>query len=174
MANQTDDHTIIQLNFEPALKVYQEIVEQHDGRLFSEHEFIELAKTYPFGIDRLDDEVLVRDPLTFEQDSLVCVGKIPENTMLYILSGKSDNLLEAVATATKQKLTNTTQRQGIVFDCIGRKIFLEDKFNTELTSICQALGDNSAVFGALVLGEIASGQSGSISFHNKTAVVAIT
>lgn len=62
--------------------------------------------------------------------------------------------------------------QGLLFDCISRQLFLEQDFSKELEGISDALGCNN-LLGALVLGEIASGPSGVIHFHNKTAVTAV-
>lgn len=173
LANQVDDNRIIQLNFEPAAHLYKRVVEQHDGRLFEEHEFFELAKTYPFGLERLDDDILVRDPVTIEQDSLICVGKVPENTMLYILKGEGEKLVSAAVAAVKNTVKQHTPATGILFDCISRKLFLEDNFAQELGDMSTTLQAESPLVGALVLGEIASGLSGAIHFHNKTAVMAV-
>ena len=172
LANEVDDNRIIQLNFQPALDVYQKVVEQFDGRQFSEYDFFELAKAYPFGLERLDDDLLVRDPVTVEQDSLVCVGKVPENTMLYILKGQNANLITAAVDAVKHVVKKNGSDQGLLFDCISRQLFLEDEFAQELQGVSSALG-RSELIGALVLGEIASGISGAIHFHNKTAVTAV-
>ena len=178
LANQVDDNVIEQLNFQPALKVYQEVVERNSGVLFSEHEFFDIAKTYPFGIERLDDDVLVRDPITCQQNNMVCVGKIPENTMLYILRGEADNLISASVSAVQHVLTlhsaTHTFYDGFLFDCISRQLFLQDRFVEELQGISDVIDPNKAIIGALVLGEIASGPSGSINFHNKTAVTAVS
>jgi hypothetical protein len=173
LANQVDDNRILQLNFQPALQVYKDVVEQHDGRLFIDHDFFDLSKTYPFGLERLDDDLLVRDPVTCEGDSLVCVGKVPENTMLYILNGQPENLVHAAVKAVKSKTAELPNTQGVLFDCISRKLFLEDDFGSELQQISSTLSSEPNLFGALVLGEISSGQSGAIHFHNKTAVVAL-
>jgi hypothetical protein len=174
LANQVDDNRILQLNFEPAAYLYKSVVEKYDGRLFEDHEFFELARTYPFGLERLDDDILVRDPVTIENDSLVCVGKVPENTMLYILKGEDDKLISAAVAAVKNTVKQHTPSTGLLFDCISRKLFLTDKFDQELGEMSAALGDNSVLIGALVLGEIASGLSGTIYFHNKTAVMAVS
>lgn len=174
LANQVDDNRIIQLNFEPAAHLYKSVVEKHDGRLFKDHEFFELAKTYPFGLERLDDDLLVRDPVTIENESLVCVGKVPENTMLYILKGENSKLVSAAVSAIKNTVKQDAPTVGLLFDCISRKLFLQDEFAQELDGMSAALGSDNSLIGALVLGEIASSLSGSIHFHNKTAVMAIS
>ncbi|WP_158972444.1 FIST signal transduction protein [Paraglaciecola sp. L3A3] len=174
LANQVDDNHIVQLNFQPALEVYQQVVEEHSGKKFSDHEFFDLAKTYPFGIERLDDDLLVRESLTFEETSLVCVGRVPENVMLYILGGQPQQLINAAANAVEIHAKKSTISQAMLFDCAGRKLFLADEFDSELEQITSSLNSKNKLFGALVLGEIASGQCGGIHFHNKTAVIAMT
>lgn len=174
LANQVDDNRILQLNFEPAANLYKRVVEKHDGRLFKDNAFFELAKTYPFGLERLDDELLVRDPVTIENDSLVCVGKVPENTMLYILKGENEKLVSKAVSAVENTVQNEVPAVGLLFDCISRKLFLQSEFEQELGGMSAALGADSLMVGALVLGEIASSVSGSIHFHNRTAVMAIS
>lgn len=173
LANQVDDNQILQLNFQPAFDVYSEVVEKHAGRSFTDDNFFELAKSFPFGIDRLDDDLLVRDPLTCDEKSMVCVGKIPENTMLYILNADSTKLINAAANAVTSVSTGDPYQCGLLFDCISRQLFLEEQFNEELEQISQQLDPQAKLFGALVLGEIASSKYGAINFHNKTAVVAL-
>ena len=178
LANQVDGNVVEQLNFQPALEVYQQVIEHHSGLKFSEHEFFAIAKTYPFGIERLDDDVLVRDPITCEQNHMVCVGKIPDNTMLYILHGEADNLISASVNAVQEVLSEYsathTFYDGFLFDCISRQLFLEDRFVEELQGISSTVNENQAIIGVLVLGEIASGAAGSINFHNKTAVTVLS
>jgi hypothetical protein len=62
---------------------------------------------------------------------------------------------------------------ALIFDCISRKLFLQEEFAAELSGICNAFPTPQLSIGALVLGEIATGLSGSINFHNKTAVTAV-
>jgi hypothetical protein len=178
LANQVDDNQIEQLNFQPALTVYQEIVEQHSGMQFSEHAFFDIAKTYPFGIERLDDDVLVRDPITVSENTVVCVGRIPDNTMLYILSGEAQRLItasiESVHNAAAQLPAEEIVHEGFLFDCISRQLFLQDKFVEELDGISHSVNQDTPILGVLVLGEVASGASGTINFHNKTAVTALS
>ena len=94
--------------------------------------------------------------------------------MLYILKGEDDKLISAAVAAVKNTVKQHTPSTGLLFDCISRQLFLTDKFDQELGEMSAALGDNSVLIGALVLGEIASGLSGTIHFHNKTAVMAVS
>ncbi len=173
LANQVDDNQILQLNFEPAYQVYKDVIERHDARELDTENFFEIASSYPFGLERLDEKLLVRDPITVHDQALVCVGRVPENTMLYILKGHADSLIEAAASAIQEKTVSKDIQATLLFDCISRKLFLGDKFTQELHKIRHTLGENTPLFGALALGEIASGKAGGIDLHNKTAVAAI-
>ncbi|MFC3121407.1 FIST signal transduction protein [Agaribacter flavus] len=173
LANQVDDNQILQLNFEPAVDVYREVIKRFDGRDIDSDNFFEIATNYPFGLERLDEKLLVRDPITLNDKALVCVGRVPESTMLYILKGDPNNLISAAAKAIEDKLQNQAASSALLFDCISRKLFLEDEFAQELQGINNSLGENTSLFGALVLGEIASNKAGGIDLHNKTAVTAI-
>ncbi|MEO9947480.1 FIST C-terminal domain-containing protein [Paraglaciecola sp.] len=172
LANEVDDNKIIQLNFQPAFEVYEDVIDKFENKSFTANEFFEVAKTYPFGIERLDDDVLVRDPISVEENSLVCVGKVPENTLLYILKGDNKKLVAAAVNAVEEATQATVKEQGLLFDCVSRHLFLENEFKDELKGITSAF-NNSALLGVLVLGEIASSASGAIHFHNKTAVTAV-
>jgi hypothetical protein len=177
LANLVDDNRIIELNFQSAAQVYQETVEQHSELSFTDDDFFSIAKTYPFGLARLDDDMLVRDPITRDGDSLVCVGKIPEHTMLYILQGQAQGLIAASVNAVSDVLTkhqlSSEFGDALIFDCISRKLFLQEEFSAELRGISELFPTPQQSMGALVLGEIATGLSGSINFHNKTAVTAV-
>lgn len=182
LATQVDDNRIETLNFQPALNIYQQAVTEYTGLDFSKSEFFEIANHFPFGIERLDDDMLVRDPVAVDGTNLLCVGNVPENTMLYILKGESERLIAAAYgavdkikqdTLNENNLASRVFTDGILFDCISRKLFLKDEYPKELAAIRQRICDDCHLLGALVLGEIASGKMGSINFHNKTAVTGL-
>lgn len=173
IANKVDDNRILELNFEPAFNVYKQVIEKFDGRQLDETNFFEIAKTYPFGLERLDENLLVRDPITVNGSALVCVGEVRENTMLYILKGESENLIAAATHSITQVAKTQIVSAAFIFDCVSRKLFLGDDFVKEVEVIANAVNKNALLFGVLALGEIASDRSGGIELHNKTAVTAI-
>lgn len=177
LVTQVDDNRIDSLNFQPALKVYQQVVSEHSELDFASSDFFEISSSFPFGIDRLDDDLLVRDPVAADGTSLICVGKIPENTMLYILKGEPDKLIAAACDAVDKEKQASIGSQvftdGVLFDCVSRKLFLQEQYSQELININAAITDGFHLVGALVLGEIASGKTGTINFHNKTAVTGL-
>lgn len=177
LANSTDDNCILELNFEPAAQLYERVVQEHSKLHFDEHDFFDIAKTFPFGLARLDDSVLIRDPLKVEGTGLICAGEVPENTMLYIMCGDADKLVMAATGAVGKAISTFSDKHQVsdclLFDCVSRQLFLQDEFANELDLIDAEIAQPFRTLGALVLGEIELDQSGILSLHNKTAVAAL-
>lgn len=169
------EHTTIKaLNYEPAIDVYRRIVEPVAGRRVEREQFFDVAKGFPFGIRKLDSEVVVRDPLFLTPDGeLVCVGEVPEGAFVHILRGEASRLVDAARTASdlaqRAFPTGRTPRFRFVIDCISRSLFLGDRFGEELA----AIDDGLPMVGALSLGEIANSGREFLEFYNKTAVVGL-
>lgn len=172
LVTDSQDHTIRALNFRPVYDVYRETVEQYSSLRFEDQEFFKIAKTFPFGLERLDIEPLVRDPILANEGMLTCVGNVPENAMAYVLHGEETGLIGAVAEAAAELgSSNPNTTDVLVFDCISRQLFLDLTFRDELGAICQPFSPATQILGALSLGEIANCKSGQIELHNKTAVL---
>lgn len=172
VVTKSEGNIIKQLNWQEAFKVYREIVEADCGLEIRPENFFDISKRYPFGMIREQDEDVVRDPITCsEKGELVCVGEVPSNSVLYILKGDKDQLLQASAQAYDDSGAATEANPhgiSIVMDCISRNLFLEDRFGEELAPLQQEV--NPAI-GALTLGEISSYGLGALEFFNKTIVI---
>lgn len=167
--------TVLELNHEPALDVYRRIVEPMCGRPFGADDFFEVAKGFPFGIRKLDSEVVVRDPIVVAPGGgLVCVGEVPEGSFVHVLRGESSRLIGAARSAGELARTGlgagATPKLRVLIDCISRVLFLGDEFTAELAAV--DTGD-APMIGALTLGEIANNGSDFLEFYNKTAVVGL-
>jgi hypothetical protein len=163
------------LNWQPAFDVYRQVVEAESGRSFTATNFFEIAKGYPFGINRLGAEKIVRDPIQKEDDgSLVCVGEVPAGTFVDILAGTTESLVDAACQALHRSLTAIgpalESRLTIFVDCISRVLFLQDEFGRELDAVHT---EEIPLIGALTMGEIANSGQEYLEFYNKTAVVGI-
>jgi hypothetical protein len=172
-------HVLETLNYQPAFEVYRARVESASGLRFDDHDFFSIAKTYPFGIERLDGDLLVRDPIRVEERTLVCVGEVPENAMVYILKGQAARLVDSAGAAASEARTSYRTRQSagtpsaLVFDCISRVLFLDQEFDRELDAIQRGLGSVRHAFGALTLGEITNTRNGPINLLNKSTVIGV-
>lgn len=168
------DNTITTLDYRPAFEVYREVVEADSGKRFSEYEFFDLAKAYPFGLDRLKGDVVVRDPLFRADNALVCVGEVPANHIIYILKGEEDNLLDASRQcASSAMLTQPQPMVALLFDCISRTLFLQERFAEEIGNIQSSLPAGIPLIGALSLGEIADAGHTCLELFNKTIVLGV-
>ncbi|MCK5149137.1 FIST C-terminal domain-containing protein [bacterium] len=172
---ESDRNVIKTLDWRPAFEVYREIVEEHSGKTFTDDNFFDIAKAYPFGISKLGTEKIVRDPLmTGDNDSLVCVGEVPEGSYVHILNGDLHSLVQAAARALAlgKDAYNSTSAPGttLFIDCISRVLFLQDEFSQEIDAVYQ---ENFPLIGALTIGEIANSGKDYLEFYNKTAVVGI-
>jgi hypothetical protein len=168
-------HTTIKtLNYEPAIDVYRRIVEPVAGKPVAAEGFFDVAKGHPFGIRRLDSDVIVRDPMVLTPEGhLVCVGEVPEGAFVHILKGNAESLILAARRASELAHASFpaghTPRFRFVIDCISRSLFLGDAFTHELA----AIDDGLPMVGALTLGEIANSGRDFLEFYNKTAVVGL-
>ena len=111
------------------------MVEQHSGREFTDDNFFDIAKGYPFGIVKNDAECIVRDPLMVnENNELVCVGEVEDNMLVDILNGDKESLVSAAKEATVASLNKTeSPRKAIIIDCISRILFLDKE---KLVHLC--------------------------------------
>ncbi|MGA2402822.1 MAG: FIST C-terminal domain-containing protein [Syntrophobacteraceae bacterium] len=171
----SDLNVIHTLDWRPALDVYREIVEVHSGKSFDESNFFDIAKSYPFGISRLESEHIVRDPFSAGPDkNLVCIGEVPQGAFVSILNGDESSLIQAAANALELALkafpTQCEPGLDIFIDCISRVLFLGDRFSEEIESVYRG---NRPLVGACTIGEIANCGTEYLEFYNKTAVVAV-
>lgn len=163
-------NTIQELDFKPAFLVYRGVIEARTDCAITGDNFFEIAKAFPFGIQKLGSENVVRDPVSVDDNgALVCVGNVHEGDFVEVLSGDNDSLV-AAARAAGEAARQGGRGNGTVFiDCISRVLFLEDDFQRELDAVADGSED---LVGALTLGEIANYGQEYLEFYNKTAVVA--
>ena len=177
VATKTEKNIILELNWESALGLYKRIVEPVSGQLIEEDNFFEVSKSFPFGIYKEGTESLVRDPLAVSPDGgLICVGDVPENSVLEVLIGHKNTLISSASQAAYASVPeNENCKLSLISDCISRVLFLEDEFEEELEAIVSQIHINEPaipIWGMLTLGEIASvGDTGALEFFNKTIVV---
>jgi len=172
---QANQNIIKTLNNRPAFTVYKEIVETHSGKIFDTENFFELAKFYPFGINKQRARKIVRDPLMLgANNSLICIGEVPSKSYVDILTGNEESLINAARQAKNiaefEFNSISSSKITLLMDCISRVLFLEDKFSNEIEAVSDL---NSTTVGALTIGEIANTGRDYLEFYSKTAVVGI-
>lgn len=175
---ESQGNRIISLDWKPAYQVYRDAVEANGQVRFSESDFFEVAKSHPFGISKLGAEKVVRDPISTDDDgAITCVGEVPQNAFVHILTGNHDSLVNAAALALQRASEakgSNAESPGtltLLVDCISRFLFLGDEFHRELDAATR--DKHIPVIGMLTLGEIANSRKDYLEFYNKTSVVGI-
>lgn len=177
IATKTNRNIINQLNWQNAFDVYKDALGQNRHLTIEKENFFNISKAFPFGILKDGMEYVVRDPIGVDEDGgLICVGEVPENTMLDILEGKNGMLIAAAKEAALACVKSAKHsKKAFIIDCISRVLFLEEDFQKELNDVAQVLNtcEPDSISGALTLGEIASEGNGYLEFYNKTIVVGL-
>ena len=178
IASNVDRNILRSINWEPAFEYYKRIVEKDNGIKLTKDSFLEVAKSYPFGMLKYDNEIILRVPVSVgEENSLIFASEMPENSVLVVTKAYPDKLIAAAGTAAEQaKIAFESEKKispgkALIVDCLARAMFLEDRINDELKIIADKTGSNVFLFGFLSLGEIASTGDKFIELYNKTIVV---
>lgn len=169
-ATSTEGNRINSIGWQPAFDVYRKQIRQYFGIEVNRDNFYDYAVHFPFGIIRADNEVLVRIPVSIEEDgSLFCIGEVPEHSVLTLLEAPAKNALQT-ARQLAERLDDSS-KCVLNFYCAGRRMHLgKEAAVEELHSLQQAIG-SSPVFGALSLGEIGSSHRGGYPlFHNAALI----
>jgi len=117
------------INYQPAFEIYRSLVEGITECRFAGGNFFEVSKNFPLGILGINGDILVRDPIQSPNDELFCVGSVPVNSMIYILQGNSDRLINAAESAGRMASKGSSKGGiesmglAIVFDCVSRVLY---------------------------------------------------
>ncbi len=170
---EADANEIISIDWRPAAEVYRSIVEDHSGMRFTHMPFKEIARAYPFGVAKLAEELVIRDPYELKGSRIVCFGDIRQGSYVHIMHGKADFISAAAAKASQRALKGLgDSKPALMFlmDCMSRALFLGELFAREITHIEI---EGLPIVGALTLGEIANNGYEYLEFYNKTSVVGL-
>jgi hypothetical protein len=173
LVSEAKGQTVQSLNYRPAFEVYSQIIESTSDYKFQVENFFDIAKNFPLGIEDINNNLIVRDPILTTNNHLQLIGNIPVNSMVYILGGDTNKLISSSEKAAINLFsipTESATQISMVFDCISRVVFMEDEFDKEL-QIINKYCPSSSLFGVLSIGEIANSESSAIRLLNKSTVI---
>jgi hypothetical protein len=173
-ATATEGNRIHSIDWRPAFDTYQEIIRAEYGIDLTRENFYQCGVHFPFGILRANEEVVVRIPVALADDnSLFCVGEVPENAMLVLLrspNAESSHCITQLVEGLESANGALRNRGLLTFYCAGRRLHLGSDAARELAELNAQTGIASMA-GALTLGEIGSTHGwGYPMFHNATLV----
>lgn len=173
LATDCNGHTLEKINFKEAFHMYKSAVEKDTPERFNETNFFDIAKSYPIGILRCGRDPIVRNPIFSDGKSLSLIGNMDTNSVISILKGSKETLIQAAKQAALAANEHTTSKSYnvILVDCISRLLFLKESFQEELEAIKLVYPNEIVMWGMLTLGEIANANQEGIEFYNQTCVV---
>lgn len=168
------DNIVSKIDNYMAFDVYRDVIEEHEGIILYKEDFFTYAKEHPFGVVKNGQmELIVRDPIAInENDEIVCVAGVPENSELYVLKGNVDTLLNSSLQIAEYCSAKAPDKyKPLLFNCISRAMYMENRFEEELSNIQSKL--KYPVEGALSIGEISSQKNGELVIHNKSTILGL-
>ncbi len=175
IATKTKANIVETINWRPAFEVYKEVLDKHSNQNITPKNFYTIARAYPLGMYRTYGESVVRDAIAVREDgALIFVAEIPENTVLFVLTGDKNDLLNATNEATMASIAGATLPIKHIFavECISRTELLGDNFQEELQCLSKhTQAKNVTIEGVVSLGEISSASKSLLEYYNKTLVV---
>jgi hypothetical protein len=167
-------NVVYELDGEPAFKAYKRHGAEHGVELTPDRASQYLVAN-ELGIHFFDNISRVRAPLSVGLDgSLICAAEIPKGSMVSILDGVPDAMVEAAKKAAeeaKEHLAGEEAAGVLLFDCVCRGMILKDEFRREVQAVRSVFG-GVPIAGFLTYGEIARYPGNLDGWHNATAVVA--
>jgi len=162
---------LISLDWQPAFEIYQKTIREYANLTITADNFFDIAKSFPFGMVKLDSEMIIRDPFGVEDNSILIVDEVPEGEYVQIMNGNIDSLIDGAIKAKDLCLLdkeNDDESNLFCIDCISRVLYMEEQFQREL----DAISENSNVNGVSTIGEIANSGDTFLEIYNKTIVLA--
>jgi hypothetical protein len=170
---RAEGNVVFELDGEPAFAIYVRHAAARGVNLTLENAAAYLIGN-ELGIHFFERIIRARAPLAVGPDgSLSCAAEIPQGSMVSILNGEPQSMVEAARSAAleaKEHLGPHEAAGVLLFDCVCRGMILRDGFHREIEAVRSVFGDVPTA-GFLTYGEIARYRGRLDGWHNATAVV---
>lgn len=170
IATKIDGNKLCEIDYENAFEIYKKIIEADCGIQLTKKNFLDIVMQYPLGIIKFDEESLIRDPYSFDEDgSLTLATKIHPNAIFNILKGEKKVLIDTASKSSKM-LSENIHDSLFIFECITRLEFLRDDINIEIEQILKS-SNTKYINGVFTLGEVGNNGNRHIDILNKSSVL---
>jgi len=171
---RSTESIVHELDWGEAFQVYRQAAGAPD---LKREDFAAFAMVHPLGIPQAEEQFVVRDPIQVQEDgSLVCVGEVPQNSIVRVMQGSKEDMVQAAreaAETARAQLGGAQAAGAVLFDCVSRCLMLGEAFREELAAVQKVIGADVPLVGCLTFGEIGALKGGLPQFHNKTLSMAL-
>lgn len=166
LATSSEGNKVAFIDWEPAFSRYQSLVQQQFQQRLTPDQFYQYGVHLPLGLLRANGDVIVRIPVAVtEEGALLCVGEVPDHSILTLLKAPQSPTSHVIELAEKLSRHGAPERLEIYY-CAGRQQHFGEQSTLELKTLFSHSGAHELV-GTLSLGEIGSLRPGEYPlFHN--------
>lgn len=162
------------LDWKPAAAVYKDQLSQSPLHEAEKLSFIGTDWNFCFGLNRLDSEPIILEPVQeTEEGELIFMQELRQNEIVNIMHVDEEAILRSAVTARTNAIAELGHDRKpsmlLSFDCVSRKLFLEQRFHEELEAL--STGDILHVGALSFGGEIGTSGKDYLDYHNRTCVV---
>lgn len=167
--SRSEGKRVYEINGAPAFQEYARRL-----GLGQRERFAYAAMQHPLGFPNISGQFVIRDPLRVnDDDSIDFITEIPSQAVGYVMECSMEGLIDTARKAARAAiLPGGKPTFMLLFDCISRAMLMGDRFAEEIRALCETVGPDLPILGALTFGEIGSHDNVPL-FHNKTTVVAV-
>jgi hypothetical protein len=174
LVTRSSGNRVFQIDNRPALDVYFERLSAPPEARRDAGAFVRFAQVHPLGLaSRGEEHVRFIGEADFHARSLGCIAEVPQGSLVWLMEGDADSVLEATDAACADALAALSGRPPLgllAFDCIARRGVLGEEGIVREVQRIAARGGGAPVAGFYTYGEIARTR-GVNGFHNQTLVV---
>jgi hypothetical protein len=154
-----------------ALDLYKEYLGKYADELPGSSLYFPLSMK-----ENLKSESVVRTILSIDEEnkSMTFAGNIPVGSMVRLMKGNFDKLIDASynAAALIHKNQYNDPQLGLLVSCVGRKIVLGNRIEEEIDVVKEVFGDKMLICGFYSYGEISPTlKNVACELHNQTMTI---
>lgn len=174
MITKAKNNVIEEIDGKKAFAFYKDFIKEKYDLDVNMKNIFEVGVNYPFMVERIYGEKVVRVPLETDGVSLFMGGEVFCDTVVSLGKVSNEDLVKAAQESVilAKKNMQSSPRLCITFSCAGREKYSTQNFLKELNIMNKELGD-ALLCGVLSIGEIANNSEHIVEFFNSTCIVGL-